>query len=155
MNCIDLLAIRVERRRVAIAAFSGTRLDYVQVRELPSDRFLAARSARRFVGWVTEVFAPGVVVLEEQPMNTGPARADLYGVVVRQLRSSFSTRVHVYPAEIREYLGVPGPRSRTELREIGHRIWPELSNRLVNSAAYDAAALGLHLQMTSLFSLKK
>lgn len=149
MNQIDLLAIRIERRRIAVAAFSGLRLDYAQVRELSSFEERATRSAREFTAWVAETLEPRFVAIEKVDAPDEARRSHLAFAVTRTIRFLPLAHTSVPAADVLDSLGAPPIPTKGRLRVIGALLWPELAGR-VHPAALDAAALGLHLQMTAL-----
>jgi hypothetical protein len=151
MSCAALLSIRIERRRIAVAIFSGLRLEYHQVRELSSAEDEAKRTTQRFINWLVDVFDPALVVIEDAGAKEGTRRAELAHVVAGTLMLRRVPRVRIEPREVLGSFAVPGLRTKKSLRVIAESIWPELPARHVHPATYDAAALGLHVQMKELF----
>jgi hypothetical protein len=151
MSCAEVVSIRVERRRLAVAVFSGLRLEYHQVRELPADGQQAKAAARRFIAWVVETFNPELVAVETGAAKEGSRRADLAHIVGGVLMLLRAARVHVAASEVLDSYSTPALRTRKELRSIAAVLWPDLAARRVHPATFDAAALGLHVQMIALF----
>lgn len=151
MSCAEVVGIRIERRRIAVAVFSGLRLEYHQVRELPANRRQAKVATHRFVSWIIETFHPELVAVETVTAAEGTQRAELAHIVGGALMLLRAARVHVAAAEILGAFSAPGLRTKKDLHSIAEALWPELGARRVHSATFDAAALGLHVQMMALF----
>lgn len=153
MRCIDLLAIRVARRQIAIAAFDGLRLSYTQIHELPGDYLASRESTRRFIDWAVASLQPRLVAVERM-QGTNMRAADLHAVVLRSLGHSPTARATIESSVVFSSFGITTPKLRAEVRAAARRIWPELSRRYIQPAALDAALLGLHLQVQQQFSDK-
>lgn len=149
MNEIDVLTIRIERRRIAIAAFSGLKLDFAQVRELSSFDERAAKSAREFTAWAAETLRPKFVAVEAVRAEEETRRSHLACAVSRTLRFLPVAQTSVPAADVLASWGTPPIQTKMQLRVIGALLWPELAGR-THPAALDSAALGLHLQMKAL-----
>jgi hypothetical protein len=153
MSNADLLTITVERRRVAIAVFSGLHLDYHQVRELSAGEDKAARTTQAFVTWATNQFRPARIAIQTPPPLSAHRRLTLHAIVRGTLVSHLSPRTELDPATLREYLAAPPLRTKTQLRRVAPRLWPKL-RRGSQPSVCDAALIGLHLQMLDLLSDK-
>lgn len=151
MSCAEVLSIRIERRRIAVAVFSGVRLEYHQVRELSSDPERAKLTSRRFTDWLVDVFQPALGVIEAADGTEGARRSELTHVVAGTLMLRRVPRVRITTHELLSSFAVPALRTKKTLRAVAATLWPELPARHVHPAAYDAAALGLHVQMKELF----
>jgi len=151
MSYADLLTISVERRRVAIAVFSGLHLDYHQARELSAGEDEASRTTQAFVTWATDQFRPARVALQAPPSLSAHRRLTLHAIVRGTLASHPTPRTELDPATLRQYLATPPLRTKTQLRRIAPRLWPEL-RRGSQPSVCDAVLMGLHLQMLDLLS---
>ncbi len=151
MSCADLLSIRIERRRIAVAVFSGMRLEYHQVRELSADSHRAQETARRFLIWIVDAFNPALVVMESDGAAEGTRRAELAHVVAGTLMLLKVPRLRIAASEVMGSFAAPGLRTKKSLRSVAAMLWPEVAERHVHEATYDAAALGLHVQMKGFF----
>lgn len=147
MKCADTLVITVAPRVIAIAAFSGTHLEYAQARTLRTDYESARRSTSRFVSWAVAAFAPRHIVLELPAARHGQRRADLQTVVRRRLAFSGATRTYVAPTAVARLLGADR-ETRAELHQFGRALWPAIRA----PAALEAAALGFHVQLAAAMS---
>lgn len=146
-----LLALRIERRCIAVAVFVGTRVDYTEVRHLSSSKDKALGSAVRFVTWLLHCFKVDSAALE---MISSPAnihRRSLSDLVEQTLRDNLLSIYRIPKSEVFEAFGEPRLRSRRELRELVVGIWPILQGGKAKALIQDAAALGLHVQTERLF----
>jgi hypothetical protein len=151
MSCADLLSITIERRRVAIAVFSGLRLEYHQVRELSAAEDEAARSTRIFIEWAIDQFKPARIAIQAPPPISAHRRLTLHAVVRGTLISHPTQPAELDPATLRDYFATPSLRNKTQLRRIAPRLWPAL-RRGGQPSLCDAALMGLHFQMLDLLS---
>lgn len=151
MSHTELLAIKVERRRIAIAAFDGIELRYVEARELSSCYDEARRTTRSFVAWAVVTLKPAAVAVETVDAAEGSRRANLHYIVMQTLVRFRISRISMPGEGVRRVFGVPALATRTAVRMSAQAIWPELPGQAFSPAAYDAAAFGLALQMGSLF----
>jgi hypothetical protein len=151
MTCTNLISIRIERRRLAVAVFSGLRLEYHDVRELPTDSHKARVATRRFVSWIVATFPPEAVAVETVTAREGTRRTELAHIVGGTLMLLRTPRIHVSSPEVLGGFAAPALRTKKELRAVGAALWPELAARHVHPSTFDAATLGLHVQMRSLF----
>lgn len=146
----DILAIHVERRSVAIAAFSGTNLVFADVRELAADATKASLSARKYLRWAIETFKPASIAVERPQGRSGKRRDDLTSLAYASALGQPISRVLIRPSVVRHAMGHPPLRSRREAHQIASSLWPRLPGTR-HTSAYDAALLGLHFQMIDLF----
>ncbi len=154
MRCTDLLVIAVERRRIAIAAFSGVRMDYVQVRELSSREEQAGRTVQRFLNWAIATFEPAQVAIQAPPPTSYHRRLYLHAVARGALVEVKVPVIEVEQKKLRYLLTVPHVRSRVQARAIADHLWPELIRHPQQPAPREAALIGIHVQMTDLFADK-
>lgn len=154
MSCSDLLTIAVERRRIAVAAYAGLRLDYLQVRELSSIADEAARSAQRFITWAFTTFNPALIAVEAPPPVRAARRLFLHAIIRGTLERQAANIIEVEPGNLRQWLSTPALRTRGQVWVIGDRLCPQLARYRRHAAAHDAALIGVHVQMTHLLSCK-
>lgn len=146
----DILAVRVERRRIALASFRGIKLDFADVRELSDNPHDAATSTREYLAWAIETFQPAAVALERPRARPDTRRDYLANVAFAAFAGKPVSRVFIRPETVRDAMGEPPLRSRREVHQVAAALWPRLPGTR-NVAAYDAALLGLHFQMLDLF----
>lgn len=147
-----LLAVKIERRSVAVAVFLGSTLDFHDVRHLSSHADKAESAAIGFVNWVISSFEIDSVALERMTNGNENRRATLNRAILSMLRTAFLPVWEVDKQELLAAFGFPGLRSRGELREVAHTIlWSMFNTDTPDTHELDAAALGLHVQTERLF----
>lgn len=146
-----LVAIRVERRAVAVAVFAGDHLEYTQVRQLSSAKDKALASAVGFVNWIAEQFHLDSAAMESVPAVDEIQRLVLYQAVTTALREHMLPIWEVTKQDLFQAFGHPPVRTRKELRQIVAHLWPVLAGSNGKSFTQDAAGLGLYVQTERLF----
>ena len=144
-----LLAIKVERRSVAVAFLIGTQLDYTQIHHLPSARDKAGQSAFGFANsMISHLKVESAAFERLEPKHE--IRRLFVGETVETALTSLG--LPVWTADKKAVLssfGHPAPHSRNEVRKAVSAIWPVLGSSV---GILDAVALGLHVQTERLFS---
>lgn len=143
-----LAALKIERRSVALAVFQGDHLDYTQIRQLSSSHEKAEASAAEFINWMCGTFEIESAALEWMSPESDIQRATLTRSIIVELRNSAVSIWEISKPLMLSAYGFPPARSRREMREVAHSIWPILGE---NTGALDAAALGLYVQTERLF----
>jgi hypothetical protein len=147
----QLVSVRIERRAVAVAIFSGYHLSYTQVRQLSSAKDKALASAVGFINWIAAQFRLDSAALELIPAGDEMQRQVLNHAVVNELRDHALPVWELAKHDLFESYGHPSLQSRKELRELVTNIWPVLTGSNGKSFIQDAAALGLHVQIERSF----
>lgn len=147
----NLMAVRVERRSVAVVIFHGTHVEYAQVRQLSSAHGKALASAVNFVNWVANRFREDSSTFEAIPNSHEFQRKVLHDALIRTLRDRALSVWEVAKTALFEGYGHPPLRSRKELREVATTIWPILAGTNAKVFIQDAAVLGLYVQVERLF----
>jgi hypothetical protein len=147
----NLLAVRVERRSIAVAVFYGEHLEYTQVRQLASIREKAVSSAVGFINWLLESFPIEGAALEALPSGIEIQRRLLTDAISGTLRDRMLPIWEIPKAQLFEACGYPALKSRKELREVITTVWPVLAGNNGKAFIMDAAALGLYVQVERLF----
>jgi hypothetical protein len=142
----NLAALRVERRAIAVAIFSGDHLEYTQVRQLASMKDKALSSAVGFVNWIVDQFIVDAAALEAIDDNPEVLRSAVSRAVAQALAQHVLPIQRVSKAQLLSAYGQPPLRSRRELREVVTDIWPVLIGNKGQPFIQDAAALGLYVQ---------
>src|SRR5947207_290852 len=62
-NMRNMLAIKIERRRIAVSVFSGLHLEDLQVRHLPQNLAEGIERAAAFIHWIASAYAPDIAAL--------------------------------------------------------------------------------------------
>ncbi len=148
-----LIAIRIERRAVAVAISQGANLEHAQVRQLSSSSDKAIASAAIFVERILERFPAESVAVEVIPDAKEFQRLQICRAITEVLTSQGATISHVTKQEVFEAFGHPRLKSRKELREVVGTIWPIPGEYGGSPYIQDAVALGLYVQTECLFNL--
>lgn len=147
-----LLAIKVERRSIAVAVFIGSKLDFHDVRHLSSQPEKAETSAIGFLNWVISSFEIESAALEQMANGNEIRRAVLNQAILMLLRASAIPIWEVGKRELLEAYGYPPLRTRIELRQAAQTIlWSMFNTDKPNCQELDAASLGLHVQTERCF----
>lgn len=147
-----LLAVKVERRSIAVALFVGTRLDFHSVRHLSSHADKAEGSAIGFLNWAIDNLEIGSAALERMTNVKEIRRTVLNQAILDIMRGNTIPVWEVSKRELLETYGYPPLRSRIELRQAAHEIlWALFNTDKPGCQEVDAAALGLHVQTERLF----
>lgn len=151
-GCERLLAIKVERRCIAVAVFVGPRLDFHDRRYLSSDPEKAEASAVGFIGWVIRNFDIQSAALE-QAGDTGELRRGVLSrTVLSILRAELLPVWEIKRGELLAGFAHPSLRSRADLQNATQTIlWSMFNSDQPDRAEIDAAALGLYVQVERLF----
>jgi len=147
-----VLAVRIERRAVAIAILRGDHLVYADARQLSSVQNKALDSAASFVTRMLERFRCEYAALELIPNGHEVQRTLLHRAVLRILCAQAIGVAEVSKSDLLASFGYPAPRFRSSLRDIISNIYPALDEARGRPWTHDAAALGLHVQTERLFS---
>jgi hypothetical protein len=148
---VKLLAIRVERRTVAVAVFHGEHLEHTDVRHLSSARDKAVASTIGFITWMLEQFPIESVAIESLDSAGEILRSVLVEALTALLHEWALPKWKIPKAEIFAAFGFPPLKSRKAVREVACSIWPVLAGTNGKTFIQDAAVLGLHVQMERLF----
>lgn len=147
-----LLSIRVERRTVAAAVFSGTHLEYTDSRQLSSANDKAVISAAGFISWLIDRFPVESAALEAVSCGPQAQRTQLHDSISEVLRARLLAIWQIPKDVLLAGCGKPALKSRSELRECAATIWPILSGSRARLFIQEAAILGLFVQMERLLS---
>jgi hypothetical protein len=150
LNPSKLVALKVERRSLAMAIFIDQRLDYTDVRQLSSSEEKADESAVGFLNWALSIFPIGSAALEVVA-GAEIRRARLNRAILDAFRGRGIPVWEITPEELLGAFGEPPLRARREVREVVLSIWPILDDRKEEPSILDAAALGLLVQTKRLF----
>ena len=145
-------AFRIERRRISVAVFVDTRLDYTDSRQLPSLYPKALDSACRFVDWIRRSFWIDAVALEKSQPDSETWKGRFTIEIIKQLRADGIPIFEVETQVLLDSFAHPPLRYRTQLRRVVSAIWPILASKYKPTACLDAAALGLQVQVENMFA---
>jgi hypothetical protein len=145
-----LMAVRLERRTIAVAVFTGLHLEGHRVLQLSSDPSKAESSA---VGFMREVllehYCPSVAI-ESVPGDI--QRAALHGAILTQCRANEISVWEISKQVVFEALAHPPLRTRGEVRELMRGMWPMAALKQSRVCALDAFALCLCVQTERLLA---
>jgi hypothetical protein len=145
-----LLAVRVERRAVAVAVFSGVHLEGRRVLQLSSDPARAEASTAGFIRAVlSENECPSAAI---ESVSGDIRRAILHAAVMEHCRANGTSVWEVSGKAVLEALCHPLLKSRGELRDLMLHMWPVQDLKQSQMCALDAFALGLYVQTERLFA---
>jgi hypothetical protein len=147
-----LIAIRIERRTIAIAILNANHLDFTDVRHLSSSPDKALGSAASFVTRAVDRFALKSAALEHIPNGDEVQRLLLHQVTTQALAERAMSVTETPKKDLFLAFSHPPLRSRTELRQVMSTIWPVLDHDSGRPFTQDAAALGLYVQTERLFN---
>lgn len=145
-----LLAIRIRRRSVAAAVFVGRQLEYIDIVHLCNQPEIVADSIRRFFARIIQNFKPGDAALCTNRASQGQRVKAIKEITCEILSSSGIPIFNVEDKCLLESYAIPKLHSKEQLRPIVQSFWPHISPRQL--AGFEAAALGLHVQVDRLLS---
>jgi hypothetical protein len=149
-----LAAIRLGRRGLAVAIFSGFHLEYPPlVRQLPSDIRKAQNSAAGFISSVMQRCPFSTAALETPASTAEVQRHSLLRIVQDVLNEQAVGIWHVEKREMLAAFGYPPLTSRVQVQKIVETIWPDMNGSFGAPLIRDALALGLYCQTEYLFNL--
>ena len=140
-----LLAIRIRRRSVAAAVFSGRHLEYMDMLHLCNEPEIVTDAVARFLARILENFKPGDVVLGTSRAPQGERVRSLTQLTEKMLTVEGIPIRRVDDKTLLESYAIPRLRNKDQLRPIVRSFWPHLSNR--QTSAFEAVALGFYLQV--------
>src|SRR2546430_551421 len=113
-----LIAVRVERRSVAVAIFFGDHLEYADVRHLSSTKDKALESAIVFIEWIADQFPVDSAALELIPDGNEIQRRIISAATVKSLRARLMPIWEIAKTDLFQAFGYPPLKSRKELRAV-------------------------------------
>lgn len=146
----NLLALKIHRRLVAAAIFSAQDLEHIELLHLCDEPESVTESVARFLARLVERFRPTTAVIGIGPDKQGNRVKTLVELAEKMLRSEIVSIWKIKDKELLESYGLPKLKSKRELKELVSLFWPHLEERQL--LAFEAAALGLHVQTERLFS---
>jgi hypothetical protein len=150
-ECHVLLAIRVERRSLAVAVFKGEHLEYTDCKQFSSDKGKALNSALSFINWIVDAYLPDFASMETINRDEEIQRKTLDEAIERTLHERVLPIWRVAKPQILSSFGYPPLRFRKQLREVISGIWPVLNGTRGYELICDAVALGLHVDLERRF----
>jgi hypothetical protein len=155
-----LVAIRIERRAVAIAILEGEHLAAPPlVRQLSSNYDKTLNSAASFISRVlqkyplgTQRYPLGRAAIETVPNDPEVLRGELMDIISDVLIAQDISIWEVPKPDVLASFGHPSPRFRNQVRKVISSIWPGVNGSFGSPLMKDALALGLYCQIEYLFN---
>ena len=151
MSDSKLAAFKIERRSIGAALFVNSKIDHTEIRHLTSNESQSIRAATGFVQWFVHAFGASSAAMETVSEASPIRRAVLSKAIIDTLRSTPVSVREVSKRDLLAAFGLPSPKTRREVREVGVTLWPILETGRAQPAVLDAAALGLLTQVERLF----
>lgn len=152
----DVAAIRIERRAIAIAVFSGFHLKYPPLaRQLSSDPNKALGSAAAFIDRVRDRCLFSTAVMEKLSPDCEAQRSHLARVTTEVLSARRVAIWQFEKAAVLASFGYPTLRFRNQVREVMSAMWPEVNGGFGAPLVRDALALGLYCQVERMLSVEQ
>jgi hypothetical protein len=145
-----LLSVRVERRAVAVAVFSGVHLEGRRVLQLSSDPKRAEDSIAAFMREVLHENDCPAAAIESVPGDI--RRAVLHRAILQECRANGMSVWEISKQTVFDALAHPPLKTRSEVRELMLRMWPMVALKRSQVCALDAFALGLYVQTERFFA---
>lgn len=147
-----LAAFIIERRTVAFALFTNSRLDGISIRHIPAEISKAEHSVTGFLNRTFDVQHITFIALAQLRANSSKRAAILHRAAIDAIRAVGIPLIEVPDERLFDSYAHPALRKREQLRRIARSIWPSLNNARATHSAQDAALLGLHTQVERLFA---
>lgn len=145
-----LLAVRLERRAVAVAVFSGTHVIGWRVRQLSSDQRKAEATLAGFIRSMLGEHDCQSVAMENTMADT--LRDTLKTTVMEQCRDMCISVWEISRDSVLKSLAHPAPANREEVRQLMTRLWPIPGLKSSEQCVLDALAMGLYVQTERIFA---
>jgi hypothetical protein len=145
-----LIALKIRRRVVAAAVFSGRTLEHIEALQLCNEPEAVKDALGRFLASLLETFQPDSAAIGISWGRVGQRVTALTEIAEAMLRGAGIPFWKIEDRAVLETHAVPGLKGRLYLRPIIKSFWPHLTEKQLSG--YEAAALGLHVQVERLLS---
>ena len=145
-----LLAIKIRRRSVALAVFSGQSLEYVATLQLSNEPGAVIDSVARLVAQALEHFNPALAALGIGRIRESSRVSTVMKFTEEMLTSRGIPVWKVKDQILLESYATPKLKSCGQMRSIVASFWPHLSPRQMS--AFEAVALGFYIQIERLLA---
>jgi hypothetical protein len=146
-----LLAIKIRRRMLALAVFSSRNLEHVETLHLCNEPEDVIDSAARFLACSVEKFRPDSAAIATGAVSQGERVKALLHLAETLFRAEGIPFWQIADKAVLQSYAVPALKGRRHLRPIVQSFWPYLDDKEL--LAFEAAALGFHVQVDRLLSL--
>jgi hypothetical protein len=145
-----LLAVKLRRRSVAVALFSGRTLEHIETLQLCNEPEAVTDTVARFIATLLDIFHPDSAAIGVSRGRPGERVKILTETAQTMLRAAGIPFWRIEDRMLLETYAVPKLKGRQQLRPIVRSFWPHLAEK--HLTGYEAAALGLHVQVERLLS---
>jgi hypothetical protein len=145
-----LIAIKIHRRVVASAVFSGRTLEHLDTLHLCNEPDAVTDTVARFFAWSVENFKPEAAAIGFSRAAQGERVKTLLEMAEGMFAASGMPLWKIDDKTLLESFAVPKLKNKDQLKPIVRSLWPHLGNHQL--PAFEAAALGLHVQVERLLS---
>lgn len=147
---LKLLAVKIRRRSVAIAIFSGNILEYTDALHLCNEPEAVNDTVAKFLAWIIENYRPASATVGISRAKQGQRVSTLLELTEKKLLSEGIPIHKIDDRALLESYAIPKLKNKDQLRPIVRSFWPHLGHR--QASAFEAAALGFYLQVERLLS---
>lgn len=147
---LRVIALKVRRRSIAAAVFSGRTLEYTESLQLCDEPDGAAETTARFLASLLERFEPDAAAIGIGTARQGSRVKSLIEIAERMLLADGIPFESVKDKALLERYAIPKLKNTRQLRPIMQAFWPQLEQRQLT--AYEAMALGFYVQIERLLS---
>jgi hypothetical protein len=147
-----LLAIRVQRRIIAVAVFEGTDLKGHRVLHLSAEPSAAAASVAGLIKQVLSDEDCNLATIEPAPERADILRAALHRAVAAEVQSWGISLWEISVQTLLSGFSYPPLKNRPHMRDLMIKLWPHLLLKPAHICALDALAIGLFVQTERLLN---
>jgi len=147
---LKLLAIKIHRRHVAAAVFSGKTLDYIDTLHLCNEPEAVTDTVARFLARILENLKPESAAIGISRTNQGERVNALLAMTEKMLQASGIPVWKIDDKTLLESYAIPKLKNKKQLRPIVLSFWPHIGAR--QQSGFEAVALGFHVQVERLLS---
>lgn len=147
---LKLLAVKIRRRSVAIAVFSGNILEYTDTLHLCNEPEAVSDTVAKFLAWILENFEPASAAIGISRVRQGQRVNNLLEMTEKTLLSEGIPVHKIDDRALLESYAIPKLKNKDQLRPLVRSFWPHLGHK--QASAFEAAALGFYLQVERLLS---
>lgn len=139
------IALRISRRALAAVSLRDDELVFHDGRHLSSQADRARRAVERYLAQVVDLTKPDIVTLDA-PTKDSSLASDLAVAVRTALAERHIEVENVTVSDVLASYGLPGLRTRTELRAVVEPFWPDVAGMKGKVKPYvlEAAAVALY-----------
>lgn len=145
-----LIALKIRRRVITAAVLSNRTLEHIEALQLCNEPKAVTDAVARFLASLLEKFHPDSAVIGMSRGRVGQRVMTLTETAEAMLRVAGIPFWRIEDRAVLDSYAVPRLKGRSYLRPIVRSFWPHLAERQLTG--YEAAALGLHVQVERVLS---